>query len=177
MEFCGALTGLSRDWNTDQVQISFTVEDETVLREIEQLKNSKLSIKVKKWRKKRSLDSNAYCWVLMTKIAEVIGSSKDEVYEEMLRKYGYLYNDDDGYIVMTIRSHIDISKVQGHWKAYKNNGKFTSYLMIKGSSEYDTKEMSHFVEQIVLEAQELGIQTLTPDEIAKMNALWGVKNG
>lgn len=177
MEFCGALTGLSRDWNTDQVQISFTVEDETVLREIEQLKNSKLSIKVNKWRKKRSLDSNAYCWVLMTKIAEAIGSSKDEVYEEMLRKYGYLYNDDDGYIVVTIRSDIDISKVQGHWKAYKNNGKFTSYLMIKGSSEYDTKEMSHFVEQIVLEAQELGIQTLTPDEIAKMNALWGVKNG
>lgn len=175
MEILGTIHGLSRDWKTDQVHITFTIDNESVLQEIEKYKNSKLSIKVGKYRKKRSLDSNAYCWVLMTKIAEVIGSSKDEVYEEMLQKYGYLYNDDDGYIVMTIRSDIDISKVQGHWKPYKNNGKFTSYLMIQGSSEYDTAQMSHFVEQIVLEAKELGIQTLTPDEIAKMNALWGVK--
>jgi hypothetical protein len=43
----------------------------------------------------------------------------------------------------------------------------------KGSSEFDTKEMSIFIDGIVSEAKELGIQTDTPDQIAKMKALWG----
>ena len=50
----------------------------------------KLSIKVVKYRKKRSLDANAYMWVLLSKIAEVIHSNKDDVYIEMLSRYGVL---------------------------------------------------------------------------------------
>ena len=46
--------------------------------------------------------------------------------------------------------------------------------MIKGSSEYDTKEMSHFVNIIVEKAKELGIDTMTPEEIRKMNERWGL---
>jgi hypothetical protein len=146
--------------------------------EVNSLMGEKLNVEAKKWRKKRSLDSNGYLWVLCTEIANVIDSSKDEVYEEMLQKYGVLYRDEDGeYITITLKSSIDISKVDGHWKMYKSNGNFTAYLMIKGTSEYDTAEMSRFLGMVVEEAKELGIETATPDEIAKMNALWGANNG
>lgn len=175
MEFTGEVVNVTRDWKTDKVQITFTINEESVLREIDKLKDSKLSIKATKHRAKRSLDANAYCWVLCTKIAEVVDSSKDEVYEEMLQKYGYLYQDDEGYVVMTIKSNIDVAKVQGHWKAYKNNGTFTSYLLIKGSSDYNTAEMAHFIDQIVLEAKELGIETLTPNELSRLKQMWGVE--
>lgn len=180
MEFNGCLTGLSRDWNTDLVQISFSIDDESVLKEIEKLKNSKLSIQVKKYRKKRSLDANAYLWVLCSKLAIVHETSKDEIYEEMLQKYGELYQDDEGnYIIITLRADIDTSKIDGHWKYYKSSadGKFKSYLMIKGTSQYDSLEMSRFVDMVVQEAKDDGIDVLPPDELERIKALWGVKNG
>lgn len=175
MEFTGELQGLSKDWKTGKWHITFSVNEESSLNVIDRLKDSLLSIKAVKFRKKRSLDANAYCWVLMTKIAEVIDSSKEEVYEEMLQKYGFLAQDDEGFVVITMKSSTDISKIDGHWKRYKSNGKFTSYLKIQGSSEYDTAQMAHFTDQIVLEAKELDIEVLTPNEIAKMKEMWGIE--
>ena len=127
---------------------------------------------LKQWREKRSQDANSYAWVLMSKIADVVGSSKDEVYEEMLQKYGVIYEDENGYITMTVKRCVDMSKIDGHWKFVKSNGAFSSYLMIKGSSDYDTAEMSHFIDRIVEEAKELGIETATPDELERMKEMW-----
>lgn len=134
----------------------------------------KLSLCLKKFRKKRSLDANAYLWVLCTKIANhpQIKSSKDEVYEDMLQKYGHIYQDDEGYITVTVKADVDMSKIEGHWKFYKSNGKFSSYLMIKGTSEYDTAEMAHFIDQVVDEAKGLGIETIPPDELERMVSAW-----
>ena len=53
------------------------------------------------------------------------------------------------------------------------NGKeYTHYKVYKGSSEFDTKEMSIFIDGIVEECKNVGIETMTPNEIAKMEALW-----
>jgi len=40
--------------------------------------------------------------------------------------------------------------------------------MLKGSSAYDTQEMSVLIEGLVSECKELGIETLPPDEIKRM---------
>ena len=176
MECTGNITNITTDWQTGKFNVTFSLNENSSINEIAKLKEfDKLAIKMTKFRKKRSLDSNAYCWVLCTKIAEVAESSKDEIYEEMLQKYGYLYQDDEGYITVTVKSEVDMSKIDGHWKFYKSNGKFSSYMMIKGSSQYDSAEMAKFIDHIVQEAKELGIETLTPDELARMNAEWGQK--
>lgn len=175
MECTGKLQSVNRDWKSGKIIISFEVNEEPK-DEINFIAScEKLNISAKKFRQKRSLDANAYCWVLCTKIAEVVSSSKDEVYEEMLQKYGYLYQDDDGYIPVTVKTGVDMSKIQGHWKFFKSNGKFDSYLMIKGSSEYDSAEMAKFIDRIVEEAKDLGIETATPAELARMKEAWGVK--
>ena len=178
MECSGQLVDIKKNWQNDKFVISIEVNEKISQEMVEEVQNCKLRMILKKWKQKRSLDANGYLWVLCTEIASVVESSKDEIYEEMLQKYGVIYKDEDGdYITMTLKASTDVSKVGGHWKFYKSNGKFNAYLMIKGTSEYDTKEMAHFLDMVVEEAKELGIQTETPDKIAEMKALWGVEVG
>lgn len=155
MECTGILTGAARSFDGKRLVLTFEV-DRTAERQIEDIrKQDRLTIKAVKFRQKRSLDANAYAWVLMSRIADVIGSSKEEIYEEMLQQYGPCYEDENGFITMTVKKTVDMSKIEGHWKLCGGNDRFNSYLMIKGSSEYDTDEMSHFIDRIVEEAQEL----------------------
>ena len=175
MDTTGKLTGASRTLNGQGIILTFEV-DSSAAGQVENMRSDDLlRIRAVKYKQKRSLDANAYAWVLMTKIANHpdISSSKEDVYEQMLQKYGTLYEDEDGYITITVKKSVDMSKVDGHWKFIKDNGKFASYLMIKGSSEYDTVEMSHFIDRIVEEAKELGIETATPDELERMKQEWG----
>ena len=58
---------------------------------------------------------------------------------------------------------------------YTQGDSYTGYAMIKGSSEYDTGEMSRFIDGVISECKELGIQTMTPDEIEELKQKWGVE--
>ena len=175
MEFTGNIKGIARDWETNKFNITFSINENSAVNEIDMLKDSKLSIKAVKYRKKRSLDANAYLWVICSKLAEVHQTSKDEIYEQRLQKYGVLYQDEENnYIIVTLKADIDTSKIEGHWKYYKSSedGKFKSYLMIKGTSLYNTSEMARFIDLVVQEAKEEGIETLTPLELERMKAEW-----
>lgn len=129
----------------------------------------KLSIEIKPYREKRSLNANAYAWKLIGEIADIVRSSKDEVYLEMLRKYGQSE-------LISVLSHIPIEQYVKYCDEVgesKLNGKmFKHYRVYKGSSEFDTREMSILIDGIVGEAKELGIQTETPDELERMKSLW-----
>ena len=43
----------------------------------------------------------------------------------------------------------------------------------QGTSEYSTKEMSVFLDGIISECQEVGIETDTPEQIARYKEEWG----
>ena len=174
METTGRLANVSRSFDGKHILITFEVDMEAAGQMEDIRQQDKLSIKAVKYRRKRSLDANSYAWILMTKIADAIESSKEEIYEDMLQKYGAVYEDEDGYITMTVKKTVDMTKIDGHWKFIKDNGKFASYLMIKGSSEYDTAEMSRFIDRIIEEAKELGIETATPDEVERMKQEWHI---
>jgi hypothetical protein len=137
------------------------------------VKDTDYRLKIVKWTEKRSLDANAYAWVLITKIAEKVGSSKDEIYENMLCAYGTV---DDEVPPITVIAGVDMSKFADHFFRFDSrkigDKEFDCYLRIKGSSEMNTKEMSHFIDGIVFEAKQLRIETMTPDEIAELKARW-----
>ena len=133
-----------------------------------QQKDLEKKFEIKEYRQKRSLNANAYCWALIGEIADKMRMSKEDVYLSMLRDYGQSE-------LVSVRSDIDI---HGYFKYYEEfgtgtvNGKeFTHYKIYKGSSEYDTKEMSIFIDGVIQEAQALGIQTLTPTQIADLKSL------
>ena len=183
MEMMGNLVGLSRDWKTDQVHIAFSIEDESVLREIEELKDSKLANTVKKYRKKRSLDANAYFHALVGKIADRLIISKAHAKNILISKYGQPQLLDDGS-AMIYKTNAPVEYMHEletlHSIPVKfgvENGKeVVFYKIYRGSHTYDSKEMRDLIQGTVADAKELGIETLTPDELARMTALWGSKS-
>lgn len=129
-------------------------------------KDKKFEIKEK--REKRSLSQNSYAWELITKIGNVLRKSKEEVYLQMLEDYGQS-------ILIPVQKG---EKPNGYFKYYKYetssilNGKEADwYKIYKGSSEFDSKEMTILIDGIIQECKQLGIETLTPDEISKLKII------
>ena len=131
--------------------------------------NREKLFEVKQHREKRSLNANAYAWVLIGKIADVVRASKNDVYLEMLKRYGQSE-------LVSVVSDVDVS---GYFKYFEavaettlNGQQFTHYRVYKGSSEYDSREMSVLIDGIVSEAKDLEIETLPPHEIQRMKEMW-----
>lgn len=99
----------------------------------------------------------------------------------MLRRYGTgeSYIDDAGNeckVLFSLREGVPPALVARHYAetgvGYVDGKKFIHYRAIKGTSEYSTKEMSVFLDGIISECQELGIETDTPEQIAKYKEEW-----
>lgn len=145
-----------------------------IYRLIEEYKNSKkpYSADIAPIKKKRSLDSNSYAWVLITEIANILRSSKDEVYFKMLKRYG-----QGGWVSIQDKY---VENFKRTWKYNESEGiaelngkKFEHFKFWVGSSQYSTKEMSIFLDGIISECKEMGINTMTSTEIERLNNLWG----
>ena len=169
MTLTGKIVGVNIDFATDVPKITLMVNEKNdLLCGYDELKDiEKLSIEIKPYRKKRSLDQNAYAWVLIGKIADKLRTSKDEVYLDMLKRYGQggvikVQPQNEKVILAALKYY------EPHEKLYTEKDKY--YRIWAGSSGYNTEEMTIFVDGIISEAQELGIQTLTPDELAEMRS-------
>lgn len=62
--------------------------DEDFREEYDQLKDAPVDITIKKHRKRRSLDANAYFWVLCDRLAEATGEPKEQIYRHCIRDIG-----------------------------------------------------------------------------------------
>jgi hypothetical protein len=136
---------------------------------LKKLMDCEIDAEIKKYREKRSMSQNAYCWVLITQIAQSMTPpmNKGEVYVEMLKRYG-----QGGFISIQADKASDVTRAFDYYvqkgEGEVNGKKFLHYMVYIGSSKYNTKEMSVFISGIVEEAKDLGIETLTPDEIARL---------
>lgn len=139
------------------------------IEDLKALKDCDIDATIKKYREKRSLSQNAYAWTLITKIAQSINPpmNKEEVYVEMLKRYG-----QGGFISTQADKAGDVTRAFDYYvqkgEGEVNGKKFLHYMVYVGSSKYNTKEMATFISGIVEEAKDLGIETMTPDEIARL---------
>lgn len=172
MKLSGKITGANIDFRTGKSILTLEINEKNDFKALvdDMGQTEKLSVEINPYREKRSLNANAYCWKLLTEIANIVRASKDDVYLIMLKRYGQRE-------MISVQAHIPISEYVKYCEEVGEsalNGKlFKHYFVYKGSSEFDTREMSIFIDGVVSEAKELGIQTMTPNEIAKMKALWG----
>lgn len=129
---------------------------------------------VKEHKVKRSLNANAYCWVLMNKIADAIKSTKEEVYREYIKNKGIFrlitMNKD------ATNTFIKVWQEKGlGWICDISESKYEGMVDVVayyGTSSYNTKQMANFIDYVVDEAKNLGIETLPPDEIERLKSLW-----
>lgn len=170
-ELSGRIQGLAQDFASKRITLTLSVNEDAAAKMLydELHEAEKLSIKIDRYREKRSLNANNYAWKLLTEMANVLRTSKEEVYLEMLKRYGQSE-------IISVLSHIPIGEYvkycEGVGESTLNGKLFKHYKVYKGSSEFDTREMSIFLDGVVSEANEMGIPTETPDELARLKSLW-----
>lgn len=152
----------------DKPQIAYQFESE--------MKDKPYIAELKEYRERRSLDANSYCWVLIDKIAEVTGQNKTDIYRHCIKEIGgnsetvcvkenaaeklieSWGKDKVGWIAESLES----SKIEG----------CVNVKLYYGSSTFDTKQMSRLIDSVVQEAEQLEIETKTPEEIERLKSLW-----
>ena len=132
-------------------------------------------VEIKQTRPRRSLDANAYAWVLIDKLAAKLGHTKAEIYREAIRSIGGVSE------TVCVRDVAVDKLIEGWqhngvgWFADRMPSKLpgcTNVILYYGSSTYDTKQMSALIDAIVQDCKAVGIETLTPAQIAALNAAW-----
>lgn len=182
MRFAGRIKDIGR---TLDGKLTVTLESQGMdageAAELQKL--DRLDVEIKKHRKKRSLDANAYYWALVGKIGKATGSSNNRIHNMLLDRYGELERMPDGSLApFCIRDDVDYLEFPyPHLKPTqktlsKGDRLYRWYYQIKGSSGYDTKEMSRLIDGAVSECRELGIETLPPEELGRMMAAYGRKH-
>lgn len=178
MEIKGMLKGVARDWKTGKLLLTFEMGQD-LSGKLDAIQGKVLRITVKQWRKKRSLDANAYYWVLITKLAEALHISKPRCHNLMLRRYGQNLMIDGAGVYIRIPDTEKAEETALEASEYHirptsevvsgNQGvNYRTYVMLKGSHQYDTEEMSQLIDGLVEECKAMGIETLPPEELAQM---------
>lgn len=182
MECRGKLKGVSKDWVTGSWELSFEIQED-ITGAIDGIKEKMLSITAKIYHKRRSLDANAYYWQLITKLSEAVGISKDRAHNIILGRYGQLERYDGHLVYVVIPDTPEGAERAMEADTYHikptaevqegaDGIMFRTYKMLRGSSTYDTEEMAALIDGLVSECRQLGIETMTPDQIAEMMAAY-----
>jgi hypothetical protein len=147
------------------------------VQEMQKLKlqgKERLTVEVKEFKAKRSLSANAYAWVLIHKLAEKLNLDSVEVYRQFIKELRVfkpieIKND-------AVSTFIKAWSMHGlGWIAEEVDSGQDGFTIINayyGSSTYNTRQMTKFIENIVNECKSEGIETKTPEEIAKITSLW-----
>ena len=174
MKLQGTLVDISIDFKTNKPKITFLVNSN--INSLEEIENVPLlDIEAKKHRNKRSLDANAYCWVLCEKLAVKMNISKEEVYKQEIMMVGKsvivpIKNEEVEYFKSAWEN-----KGLGYICESLGNSKIAGYENLRlyyGSSSYNTKDMSRLIDSIVEDCKLQGIETATPEELARLKETW-----
>lgn len=191
MECIGRLKGLGIDLMSRHQKLEIEV-DSDIRKEYDKLKDKeKLRIRIVQYRKKRSLDANAYYWTLLTKFADVIGMSNSEAHNMMLRGYGQSEIFDGKAVYVTIPDTEEAEKKVNNATDYHlaptsqvrlgNDGvMYRTYRLLRGSRTYDTKEMSRLIDGLITCCKEAGIpetEIASPNEKEILEERYGVNFG
>lgn len=180
MQTTGIITNLDIDYDTRKPKISLIL-DTNEMSVVEQLKNeNKLNVELKKWYKKRSLDANAYCWVLCELIAKELSkngiTTKEEIYKDAILQVGTF----EPFLVQekTYENFKRIWEKQGLGflvQEVSRKDKCVKVHCYYGSSTYDSKEMSVLIEILIQLAQSLNLETKSKSEIDGLLESWSKK--
>lgn len=175
----GRLKDLAFGRNGEQILTLAVHADFT--EKFDELKNEDIDIEIKKHRKKRSLDANAYMWILCEKLALKVSEdrtlhTKEDVYRESIRQVGVFKN-------FSGLSPGDARTLRHAWEMlgtgwiteqvdYMPDGENVIVRCYYGSSTYNTKQMSRLIDNLIQDCKALGIETDTPEEVERIKSLW-----
>lgn len=178
-ELNGRISNIAISYATGKPLLTLEVnEDKSTLQNMyEELKDTeKLTIKIAKATKKRSLDANAYAWVLISRLAERLNIPKTDIYRSAIKEIG---GNCDTVCVQdkAVQSLCDGWQRNGiGWMTDTMPSKIdgcTNVVLYYGSSTYDTAQMSRLINIIVEECRLQGIETKSAEEVDSLLGRWG----
>lgn len=134
------------------------------------LKEQPYICEIKPFKKRRSLDANAYFHVLVDKIAKKLNQSADAIKQKLVLDYGAIETNENGeiYEVLLLKS-VPVSQYFKYAKPISEktiDGKeYIQYLIYKETHTLNSTEMATLIDGTIAEAKELDIETLTPIEL------------
>lgn len=164
-----------------QLILMLDTKEEMPEDELIKLLNTDKGVKVQLsvWREARSLNANSYAWVLLDEIAKKTRSTKELVYRDIIARVGV-------FEILPIKNEA-VNNFIDKWESrglgwvcnIMRDSKipnYTNVIAYYGSSVYNTKEMSRLIDEVVQEAQALGIQTIKDIEIKDLMDKWEKDN-
>lgn len=174
LEIVGRFTNYSRDFLTDESRVSFSTNYELPADELLQLQEKELKITVKEYRKRRSTDANACYWAQLGKLARKLKIPAEDIYKRHIK-------DMSNYQVLCM-SEKAVSSFEEMWcsdhigrfvetRASRLEGCVT-VLAYYGSSDFNTKEMSVLIENLMEDCREAGVSTIPDKEVERLLRTW-----
>ena len=178
MRVTGKIVGANIDFKTNKPVLMFEVNERNDFELLvdEMREKDRLSIEVKPYRERRSLDANAYFWVLCDKLAEKLHKAKTEIYREYIKDIGGVSETVCVKNNAVERLCEGWSKNGIGWQTDTFESKIegcTNVILYYGSSTFSTSQMSALLDLIIQDCTEQGIAVETPNQIAEMKARWG----
>lgn len=131
-------------------------------------------VEIKRRAKKRSLDANAYYWVLAGKLAQKLEMSAEGIYQHHIRdmsNYETLCMLDEAVDAFDRRwcsSHLGRFTEK---KESKIDG-CTVVLAYYGSSDFSSAEMARLIDHCVTDCKMFGIETMPPEQLRALVEAW-----
>lgn len=140
----------------------------------------RFSVEVSIYSEKRSRDANAYLWVLCDKIAQKLKITKEEVYRKYIKEAG-LHKDgtvdpDFAKTMRTAWERLGVGWVMEQVD-FSGDGENVVVRFYYGSSTYNKRQMTRLIESVIEDCEELGIETITPEEKENLLNLWAQEKG
>lgn len=137
---------------------------------------------IKRYRPRRSLDANNLAWKLLGELSAVLRIPDVELYREYVKDVG------GNYTIVPIREDLleewDHLWCEGHYGRMtvdmgecRNTPGYHNVKTYKGSSDYDTAQMSRLLDLIIEDCKQNGIDVLTERERSLLLEEWGKKDG
>ena len=133
-------------------------------------------LEVKEHRKKRSLDANAYAWVLINKIADALRITPIEIYRQAIQ------NVSGNYEIIPIKAEAaehfkQVWEAQGlGWPCVDmGKSKLDGYRNLRayyGSSTFSVQQMQVLIDNLVQDCRALDIEVKSDEEIASIMGAW-----
>lgn len=171
----------SLTWSADAAGMSLSLRTPLARQIVDAVKQGKTyTVEIKEYRKKRSLNQNDMYWSVLTSFAEALNISNARAHNLLLRRYGQLERYEDKPVYVVLPDTEDAEKRADEAESYhlkptsqvkegKDGQMYRTYMLLRGSSTYNTKEMTRLLDGLLDECKEVGIAVMTEREASLLN--------